>query len=308
MQRRKLRVLGACVVLLLASPVRAADQKVRIGYTAVSDFASAFVAKERGFFAKRGIDAELMHVALGSMYPPALISSSIDIGGTTPPVLMQAVAEGIDLTIVSGVSVTTEALTFATMRRAELSIKEARDFEGKKVGVPGLGATLHILFVRWLKANGVNPAKLSFVEVPFPVQAEMLKNGTVDLVVTAQPNIDRIVNSGIGAVAVDIGADIRGRPGAYWVSSSAWAKANPLVVKNYREAIREAGVFIDANPDETRADIGKYVKLPPPVIASLLLPKVVADIKTDDVEWWIQVLLDQKLIDKKLNASDLISK
>jgi hypothetical protein len=40
----------------------------------------------------------------------------------------------------------------------------------------------------------------------------------------------------------------------------------------------------------------------------VLLPKVAADIKIDDVEWWIQVLADQKLIDKTLDAASLVSK
>jgi NitT/TauT family transport system substrate-binding protein len=292
----------------LAGPAGAADETVRIGYTAVGDFASAFVAKERGFFAKHGIDAELTQLALNSTLPAALVSGSIDIGGVTPPVLLQAVAGGLDLRIVSGVSVTTDVLTYAAMARTQVSIKGPHDFEGKKVGVPGLGATLHIIFVRWLKENGVDPSKLTFVETAFPVQVDVLKAGTVDLVVTAQPNIDRIVSAGIGSVAVDVGVEILGRPGAYWVSTSAWAKAKPAVVRDYREAVREAGVFIDANPDQTRVDVAKYIKLPPPVIASVLLPKVAADIKIDDVEWWIQVLADQKLIDKTLDAASLVSK
>jgi NitT/TauT family transport system substrate-binding protein len=308
LRSRTIKALGASLILFLASPAGAADEKVRIGYTAVGDFASAFVAKERGFFAKHGIDAELTQLALNSTLPAALVSGSIDIGGVTPPVLLQAVAGGLDLKIVSGVSVTTDVLTYAAMARTQVSIKETRDFEGKKVGVPGLGATLHIIFVRWLKTHGVDPSKLTFVETAFPVQVDVLKAGTVDLVVTAQPNIDRIVGAGIGSVAVDVGIEIRGRPGAYWVSTSAWAKAKPAVVTNYREAIREAGDFIDTNPDQTRMDVAKYIKLPPPVIASLLLPKVVADIRIDDVEWWIQALADQKLIDETLDAASLVSK
>ena len=302
------KVLCASLVVIAAGQAFAADVKVRIGYTAVSDFASVFVAKERGIFAKNGIDAELTLVAINSTLPAALVSRSLDVGGMTPPVLLQAVAADIKLTVISGVSATTDVLTFGAMARTGLSIKSAKDVEGKKVGVPGLGATLHILFVRWLKNQGADPKLVTFVETPFPVHADTLKAGTVDLVVTAQPNIDRIVNSAVGTMVVNLGADIKGRPGAYWVAASAWAQANPAVAKNFRESVREAGVQIDSNPTLTREDIGKYVKLPPQIVATLPLPKVVADVDTGDIDWWAGVLADQNLIDKKLNAADFVMK
>lgn len=302
------KLLGAWLIITATGQAFAADAKVRVGYTAVSDFASVFVAKEQGIFAKQGIDAELTLVAINSTLPAALVSRSLDVGGMTPPVLLQAIAADIKLTVVSGVSATTDVLTFGAMARTGLTIKSAKDVEGKKVGVPGLGATLHILFVRWLKNQGVDPKQVTFVETPFPVHADALKAGTVDVVVTAQPNIDRIVNTSVGSMFVDLGADIKGRPGAYWVAASAWVQANPAVAKNFREAIREAGVLIDSNAALAREDIAKYVKLPPQIIATLPLPKVVADVNTADIDWWAGVLTDQNLIDKKLNAASFVAK
>ena len=60
--------------------------KVVVGYTAVPDFAAAFIAKEQGVFAKRGLDVELKAITLTSNIPAALVSDSIQIGGTTPTV------------------------------------------------------------------------------------------------------------------------------------------------------------------------------------------------------------------------------
>jgi NitT/TauT family transport system substrate-binding protein len=302
------RMFVAGLVLMAIDSLHSADVKVRIGYPFIADFASVFVAKEQGIFAKRGIDAELVLIPIGSSLPAALISKSIDIGGAAVPVLLQAAAADLKLVVVSGVSVNGDELRFAAMARSGVTFKDPKDFENRKVGVPGIGASLHILFVRWLKTRGVDPRRLTFVEVPFPAHADVLKSGIVDFVVTAQPTIDGIVSTGTGTVAIDFAADLKGRPGAYWISTSAWAQANPEVVKNYREATREAGVVIDSNPALAREEIAKYIKLPPPVIASLLLPKVVADVKITDIEWWMAMLNDQNLLDKTLNASDLVTK
>ena len=72
------------------------------GYTAVTDFASVFVAAEEGYFKKRGLDVELKFIPLNSTIPAALQSDSLQIGGPTPSVFLQAVDGGLDLVLVAG--------------------------------------------------------------------------------------------------------------------------------------------------------------------------------------------------------------
>lgn len=46
--------------------------------------------------------------------------------------------------------------SFGVVARADLPIVKADDFVGKKVGAPGIGAFLHVLFRNWLIDNGVD--------------------------------------------------------------------------------------------------------------------------------------------------------
>ena len=46
---------------------------------------------------------------------------------------------------------------------------------GKKIGVPGLGAFLHVTFRAWLKLAGVDWKKVNFVEAPFPQHGDLLR-------------------------------------------------------------------------------------------------------------------------------------
>jgi NitT/TauT family transport system substrate-binding protein len=74
----------ACLAAMTGAPARAADTKINLGYTAVADYASAFIAKDQGFFAKHGLDVELTAIAINSNMPSALISNSIQVGLPTP--------------------------------------------------------------------------------------------------------------------------------------------------------------------------------------------------------------------------------
>ena len=79
-----------------------AQTKLQIGCTATTDCASAAVAVEDGIFKKNGLDAELILIALNSNIPAALMSNSLQIGGPTPSVFLQATDGGLDLVAVAG--------------------------------------------------------------------------------------------------------------------------------------------------------------------------------------------------------------
>ena len=78
-----LRIGFSLSVLLVLLKVDAAAQgkpeKVRIGYAARAVAHSVpFVAKEAGFFAEEGIDAEIVRTA-GSIAPMALVANEVDL-------------------------------------------------------------------------------------------------------------------------------------------------------------------------------------------------------------------------------------
>jgi len=143
MKRRTLLSALAAASAAAALPSRAqSTTKIVFGYTAVTDFASVFVAAEEGYFKKRGLDVELKFIPLNSTIPAALQSDSLQVGGPTPSVFLQAVDGGLDLMLVAGGGLTSKTITgFGLVARAGSGIKSAQDCVGKKIGVPGLGAS-----------------------------------------------------------------------------------------------------------------------------------------------------------------------
>ena len=203
--KRRTLLLSALAAASAAATLPALAQsatKIVFGYTAVTDFASVFVAAEEGYFKKRSLDVELKFIPLNSTIPAALQSDSLQIGGPTPSVFLQAVDGGLDLVLVAGGGLISKTITgFGLVARAGSGIKSAQDCVGKKIGVPGLGAFLHVTFRAWLKDSGVDYRKVNFVEAAFPQHADLLRGGSVDAVVSADPFMSRITESGAGYVA-----------------------------------------------------------------------------------------------------------
>ena len=308
MSTRLLASLAALVCL--AAPASAEPFKLKIACTATSDCASAMVARDKGLFAAQGLDAEVTLIGINTNIPPAIVSDSIQIGGPTAPVFLQAVDGGLDLVIVAGASVAdaTQADTIAAVARNGVSLKSAQDFVGKKVGAPGIGAYLHVLFRKWLSANGVDPAKVNFVEVTFPTMSDALKSGAVDAVLTAEPFISRIKAAGNGEVAARYAADLkRADPIISYAASRAFVEAHPDVIKAFRAAIAGGAALVNADRETASQSIAKFTKLPLDIVR-LTRPDVSQpEIKGADFSWWLDTMSQQGMLQGKVDLDRLVA-
>lgn len=221
------KLAGLALAASLFAGAAQAQNKLQIGCTATTDCASAMVAVDEVIFKKHGLDVEMTLIGINSNIPAAILSGSIQIGGPTSTVFLQAVDGGLDLVAVAGATVmnpNSNANITAFVRNG-ITIKEPKDFVGKKVGAPGLGAFLHVLFVKWLVEKGVDPKSVNFVEVTFPTMADIIKSGGVDVVLAAEPFITRMTNAGLGTIGARYAAELnRTEPIIFYAASRDWAE------------------------------------------------------------------------------------
>lgn len=311
MKRRQL-LAGAAAGALGALPARAQSTKIVFGYTAVTDFASVFVAAEEGMFRKRGLDVELKFIPLNSTIPAAVQADSLQIGGPTPSVFLQAVDGGLDHVVLAGGGQTAKNLTgFGLVARAGSGIKTAQDCVGKKIGVPGLGAFLHVTFRGWLKSQGVDYRKVNFVEASFPQHGDLLRGGTVDAVVSADPFMSRITDAGFGYVASYYSTFLpEGQPTIVYTARRDWAAKNAGAARAFQQAVQEAAAFIvkPANGDKVRAAIGKYIKLPPEVLAKAQISPPAPVISEKQLAYWVALMKDQEMLKGSPDPARLLFK
>lgn len=303
--------LAVIVAIVCGGAVDAMAQKIQVGYTAVADYFPLFVAKEEGYFAKRNLDVEPVLVALNSTIPQALLTNSLQVGGPTPPVLLQANDGGLDLVALAGGTVTDPATfkTFGVVARKGVDVKTPSDFVGKKVGVPGLGAFLHVLFRHWLIEKGVDYRRVTYVEVTFPTMGDVLKGGTVDAVVSADPIMSRIVAAGTGEVASYFIQDLPpGQSTVLFAATRDWAKKNTATARSFREAIDEAGAFARTNDGKTKDYVAKYTRLPPAVVQAIQLGVPRAELTAAQLGWWIDVMRKQDMLQSNIDPSTLIQR
>lgn len=305
------KLAGLALAASLFAGAAQAQNKLQIGCTATTDCASAMVAVDEGIFKKHGLDVEMTLIGINSNIPAAILSGSIQIGGPTSTVFLQAVDGGLDLVAVAGATVmnpNSNANITAFVRNG-ITIKEPKDFVGKKVGAPGLGAFLHVLFVKWLVEKGVDPKSVNFVEVTFPTMADIIKSGGVDVVLAAEPFITRMTNAGLGTIGARYAAELnRSEPIIFYAASRDWAEKNPEVIKKFRAAIAEAAPIVNNDREKSAASIAKFTKQTIELVKSSAPNKSEPVLKADQLAWWIDIMASQKMLQSKVDLNKVMLK
>jgi NitT/TauT family transport system substrate-binding protein len=302
--------IAAGAALLLGNGAQA-QTRIQVGCTATSDCASAMVGVDEGIFKRHGLDVEMVLIGINSNIPAAILSNSIQIGGPTSTVFLQAVDGGLDLVAVEGASIMNKTSNdaIAAFVRTGVEASAASDFVGKKVGAPGLGAFLHVLFRKWLIEKGVDPKGVNFVEVTFPTMNDVLKSGAVDAVLTAEPFVMRMTAAGTGRVGARYAADLaRTEPIIFYAASRDWAEKNPDAIRNFRAGIAEAAAIVNSDRDKASAAIAKFTKQPLELV-KLSAPNYSEPVlKSEQLKWWIDVMKQQNMLQSKVDLDQLMLK
>jgi NitT/TauT family transport system substrate-binding protein len=267
------------------------------------DFTPVFMAQERGYFTKAGLDVTLTPIPIPSNVPAALTSKSIDIGPATVVNLFQTAENGLDLVAFTGYN-----RNLAGKEPAQLVLRTGttydgpHDIEGKRIGTPGIFSTFDLFLRTWLRQNNVPFDKITQVDVTFPPMLDMLKSGQIDAVLPVDPFRAQSVNQKVGFVAADFMADVTKDCAALvWLSNRDWAVAHPKERAAFITALKQG--VADAVSDAQGAQDAekKYLKFAAPITDDFNLSLTKADL-----QFFEDLMTKVDFLHKKIDVADLM--
>lgn len=297
------------VIGLVLGPLPAsAAEKITLGYTPGPDFLAAFTAQDQGFFAKHGIDMKLQFTPSAQSIPPALLADSLQIGTPTVPIFVLAAASGLPLKIIGGNIQTGDNFHLsAIIVRSDVQAAGPKDLEGKTIAVPGIYSFMHILLVKWLQTHGVEVAKVHMVEVPIPGMMDALKTAQVDAVVPVDPFMSRIVGAGVGRILSYYIDDFP--PGilpTIYVATAAYIEKHREAIEGVHAALAEGLAWHQAHPEGAPASLAKYMNVTPEIAKNLPLPHFITDVSPQQVQFWADLMTEQKILTEPVDVKALL--
>lgn len=282
--------------------------KLTLAYIPISNFLTAYVAKDQGYFSAHGLDVTLVPINQGNTGVAGIVSKSVELSTPTPTTFLQAVDNGVDLVIVAATHTYPTPNKVGLLVSAAGDIKEPKDLTGKKVGVNGIGGMQFVLLQDWLIKHGVNTKAVTFVEISFPQMADALKAKQVDAVTISEPFYQRVISSDVGRVLADLQADIpAGTLGTMYVSTGEWANKNPGTVAAFRAALEDATAFIKKDPAAAKQSLVTYAKMSDQLLQLVNVPSVTVAATPQQMAFWIDLMNEQNLTSTVIDAKSLIA-
>lgn len=225
-----------------------------------------FVARDRGFWKKRGLDVEIVRGFGSTAALQTLVQGQTDVGLIALPTLVLSAAQGVPLRVSSIVGYDA-ALGILTL--ADGPVKTLKDLEGRKLG--STPASTEAPYVEpFLQRSGVDPAKVTRVALQGNVLDSSLINKQVDAIsAVATSNLPSLLSQGLKLRFFPMSSQGITLYQLGYTTTADYAKANRSVVEAWVDGLNEGvkyymlnfeesvDIFLNAVPEVRMSSTGK---------------------------------------------------
>ncbi len=207
--------------------------------------ALVYVAEDKGYFEKNGLEVNIIDYGSGKAAAVALINGEADIATSAGFVFVSNSFDYADLRVLGTVAT---AEVKELVARKDKGITTTDDLIGKKIGVTRRSGAEFLLGV-FLTFNGISLQDIELVDLKPSEMMEAISNGDVDAVFTWDPNVFNIKEElGDNAISWSGGQDF------YFVllTKEDWIENNPVAAERFIRAVLEAEDYIESNSEESK--------------------------------------------------------
>lgn len=312
--RRKLLGQGAALALattILPPQVHGAAKSTwRHGIVqAKGDSGFFYMAQRQGYMERRGIQVEILEFKGGKDVVRALLAGELDSADIEAVETLAAVEKGAALRFI-GSSIL--GFPYALFVRPEIS--SWQQLADKRFGVSAPGSTPHVMSLAMLRAKGVSPARIQFMNAGGSAgRIKALAAGRLDAVAASSEFIPMAQQLGI-KVFIHSRDIVPEFPRFFVVASAKTLKARPEQTVQFLAAYLEGLRYCAQHRDATiklaaeidgNGDADRYAYIFDEVIQRKLL-SLNMEIPVDRIRWVHDLMLDLGELSGPLNVDSLV--
>jgi ABC-type nitrate/sulfonate/bicarbonate transport system substrate-binding protein len=258
---RKLSVILISIVLFQSAVVHAQERvKLRISSaTKTFGYGPLWVASQKGFFERQGLDVELVVIRASDVGIQALAGGSLEIAGSASDAPIAAIEKGLDLVIVGGII---NGLSQSIM--AAKKFKTYADLRGATFGAISLTSGVTFALKQVLKAKGLEyPRDYKLLVIGgTPQTYAALLSGQIDAAALSLPVNYAAEEHGFNEIGrfIDV---IPNYQLAALSTKRSWAEKNRPVLVRVMKAMAETMHWLYRNKEAGADLLAKEMKLTP---------------------------------------------
>lgn len=284
---------------------------VRMAALPLANYTIFKAAEDQGFLEEAGIELETTYVPQGAVALEALMGGSVDVAFPAHLEFIQAAAVRPDLRILMGFTRLPDSGpdNTAFLVREDSGIESVADLAGKRIAAGLLNSINHFYTRLWLQEHGVDPASVSFAEVPFPNMMDALDNGQVDGVFNVEPFVTVMTAQGgyriLGHPYMEV------NPGFTIITPTVrqeWLDENLDVAERLVTAFTRGAAYLEEASEEERvALVSEFTEIDEALVAQMQLPIYDTDVRVGTVQRTADLMLEDGMIDQEVDVGPLVA-
>ena len=239
------------------------QEKIRLSHSALeSSNAVWYLAQDRGFYKKNGLDADLIFIPSTTTSVTSLLAGDVQVANASGGGVASAVVAGADLVLVS---------CYLNSLPYELvvtdSVKSAEDLKGKTIGISRIGSASDVAARALIKGLGLEPDKqVMIMQVGGPAErAAAYRTGRI-AGFPSPPGIIHLTQGMPFRILIST-ADFQQRfdfPYICATTTKSYLARQRETVKKVLMAHIEAAQYFKTHKEETKKIISKYSRITNP--------------------------------------------
>jgi len=264
MTTRWLRTLISliCTVLAvsLAQPYAAAQgplEKLRVAYTVIAPTqANVWTAKEMGYYAKHGLDVELVLLVGAPLAVAALVGGETPIVHTGASAVITSNLAGSGAVIIAGAANRFPYVLFVTDQ-----IKRVEELKGKKFGVSRIGSADNAAAATVLDRYGIKETDVTYVQAgSIPARLAAMQTNALQATLLQAPETLKAKELGLRALLDFTKLDVEWQQNGV-ATTRDYIKKKPDTVRRFMRAYVDAVHYNLTNPKGAQKILQKYLAI-----------------------------------------------
>jgi NitT/TauT family transport system substrate-binding protein len=233
-------------------------ESMTIGYSPFESTALLWIAEDRHFFSRNGLNITLRKYDTGVGSLDGMLNGEADIAaGTTEFPVAGRVLQKSRIRTIGSID---KSEFVYLVGRKDRGIEKVSNLKGKRVGTT-LRTIAEFHLGRFLELHGMNMQDITLVDVKTPAEwVNAVVNGDIDAIATAQPYAG-LAKERLGANAVFWPAQSSQPQYGLISSTEEWITKHPELVRRLLKSLAQAEEYVIRNPAEAKAIVQRRLNL-----------------------------------------------
>lgn len=251
--------LSAGLVLTLTATFASAQtlEKLSVAYTVIAPTqATIWTAKEMGFYAKHGLDVDLVLLVGAPLAVTALVSGETPIVHAGASAVVTSNLQGSGAVLVAGGANRFPYVLFVTD-----DIKRVEDLKGKKFGVSRIGSADNAAAITVLNRFGIKETDVTYVQAgSIPARLAAMQTNALQATLLQAPETLKAKEIGLRPLLDFTKLDVEWQLNGV-ATTRDYIKKKPDTVRRFLRAFVEASHYNLNNPKGAQRILQKYLAI-----------------------------------------------